>query len=246
MKHYLLNFIVFSSLIILFAGCKDDKDNDPVPVTNGNVYIVFENIVDGQPVEFGNLSYTNEAGNTYSVDMLKYYISNLVFVKFDNSLYPLSNYELIDETFDTSKTFMVSLPVGDYKKIKFLMGVDSTRSVSGAQAGELDPLFGMFWDWNTGYVYLKHEGTFIDAFGDTLPLVYHFGGMEALTLQELNLTLPVSQETRIIKISFNLNKLYRNPNTIDFNNNNIHSGGANWITSIRENVTGVFAVDAVL
>jgi hypothetical protein len=34
--------------------------------------------------------------------------------------------------------------------IKFLLGVDSLKNVSGIQTGALDPAKGMFWTWNTG------------------------------------------------------------------------------------------------
>jgi len=237
--------ILIATFIVSLSSCKDD-DPAPVPVEpTGTVYFRFDNVIDGQPVTYGDLTYTNEAGNVYSVDMLKYYISNIVFIKEDNTPVAVSNYELIDESLDTSQYFAVTLPAGNYKSFRFLMGVDSIKNVSGAQAGELDPSYGMFWDWNTGYIYFKHEGEFIDATGDTLPIVYHYGTVEALTTHEFNAVIPVSNQPRVIKMQFNLNKLYRSPNVVDFTNNNIHSGGSNWITTLRENLDNVFSLVAV-
>ena len=131
--------LLITTFIISLSSCKDD-DPAPVPVDpTGTVYFRFDNVIDGQPVTYGDLIYINEAGNVYSVDMLKYYISNIVFIKDDNTPVAVSNYELIDESLDTSQYFAVTLPAGNYKSFRFLMGVDSIKNVSGAQAGELDP-----------------------------------------------------------------------------------------------------------
>jgi len=39
--------------------------------------------------------------------------------------------------------------------------------------------------------------------------------------------------------------LYRSPNVVDFNGNNIHSGGANWVTTIRENFQDAFQIMSI-
>lgn len=41
----------------------------------------------------------------------------------------------------------------------FLLGVDSLTNVSGAFGGDLDPIKGMYWAWNSGYINLKLEGS---------------------------------------------------------------------------------------
>ena len=95
-----MNKTLFVFLLALssfvFSAC-DDKD-ETAPVTTGTVYFVFENEIDGQPIQTGNLNYTNAAGNVYSVDELLYYISNITFVKSDGSEFKAPNYELIDES----------------------------------------------------------------------------------------------------------------------------------------------------
>jgi hypothetical protein len=62
--------IVVAGLIgsLLFASCK--KDDSPAPY--GKISLSFANEVSGQPLVLGPISYTNAAGNKYSVDMLKY------------------------------------------------------------------------------------------------------------------------------------------------------------------------------
>lgn len=236
-------FVAITSLL-LCNGCDEEKDDDFGPTT-GTVYFNFNNVVDGVPVQPLNLNYTNDAGNNYSVNLLKYYISNIVFIKSDGTEFRAPNYELIDEDSASSKKFMVNLPFGDYTGLRFLMGVDSAKNFSGPQAGELDPIYGMLWDWNTGYLYFKHEGEFMDSTGVLQPIAYHYGGISALLNHEMNITLPVSGQPRIINITFNLNKIYRSPNVVDFNGNNLQSGAPGWIVTMKENFAGAFEVTGI-
>jgi hypothetical protein len=238
-----LTLLPFLLLFTIFSACKKDKE-EPTPY--GIAYFVFSNTVDGQPVQLGVMNYTNDAGNTYSIDILKYYISNMVFVRDDNSEVKAENYELIDESKSDSKIFSVSLPHGTYKKMRFMMGVDSLRNVSGAQSGDLDPINGMFWDWNTGYIYFKHEGNFLDTHNDLQPLTYHYGAIQALVNDQLVFDLPISAAPKFVSVSFNLNKVYRSPNVIDFNGNNIHSGDPVWLQTLKQNFPGAFEVTSVL
>lgn len=215
-------------------------------INSGIVRFEFENYVDASPLQLGPLSYSNQAGNVYSVDLLKYYISNVRFFNQGAEVYAAPNYELLDASDPTSLNFDMSVPQGSFDEVRFLLGVDSARNYSGAQNGELDPVYGMYWDWNTGYIYFKHEGQFIDSIGDTLPIVYHFGALPALREHPFNAAFSLAPgQTRIVKFRFNLNKLYRSPNVVDFNGNNIHSGGANWVTTIRENFQDAFQIMSI-
>jgi len=215
-------------------------------IASGVIRFEFEHFVDGTPVQLGPLAFTNQAGNVFSVDLLKYYVSNVKFYNQGVMVYAAPNYELLDASNPASLSFNMPVPQGSFDGIRFLLGVDSASNVSGAQNGELDPSYGMFWDWNTGYIYFKHEGQFIDTAGDTLPLVYHFGSFEALREHPFVAAFSLlAGETKTVKFRFNLNKLYRSPNVVDFNNNNIHSGGSNWVITIRDNFEDAFELTSI-
>ncbi len=215
-------------------------------IGSGVVRFEFENYVDAAPLQLGPLAYTNQAGNVFSVDLLKYYISNIRFFNLGTEVFAASNYELLDASDPTSLKFDMPVPIGSFDEVRFLLGVDSARNYSGAQNGELDPIYGMFWDWNTGYIYFKHEGQFIDNTGGVQPIVYHFGALPALREHPFSAVFSLSAgQTRIIKIRFNLNKLYRSPNVVDFNGNNIHSGGSQWVSIIRNNFENAFEIISI-
>ncbi len=246
------NSLILLGLIILsFLGCKKDKEDIAVPApTTGNIVFVFKNEVDGVPVQMGPMNFTNEAGNVYSIDYLKYYISNIVFINSDGSEFKANNYELIDEDKNESKYFTVeNVPFGNYDSLRFYMGVDSAINTVGALQGDLDPVNGMFWDWQSGYINFKHEGSFVDSLGTTQSLIYHYGTLKALVTEVLPLNLEFNSSNKIITITFNLNKVYRSPNLIDFNGENIHQstgpGENGWLQLIRENFQGAYEITSI-
>ena len=56
------------------------------------------------------------------------------------------------------KLELADIPNGEYTKVNYTIGVDAARNTEGAQDGALDLVNGMFWSWNTGYIFMKMEG----------------------------------------------------------------------------------------
>ena len=96
----------------------------------GSLNLVFENVVNGAPLTMTPATYTNSSNETYTVNELKYIISNITLIKADNTtyiIYPVEDsYFLINE--DGSKTANLSnIPADTYKAITFGFGVDPTK-----------------------------------------------------------------------------------------------------------------------
>jgi hypothetical protein len=123
-------------------------------------------------------TYTNAAGEALTVSMLSYYISNIRLVATDGSDYvEKESYHLIRHGVNGSMHFhLKDVPQGDYKAIRFIIGVDSARNVSGSQTGALDVNNGMFWTWNTGYIMAKMEGKSDVSKDGNKNFKYHPGG----------------------------------------------------------------------
>jgi hypothetical protein len=218
MKQFL--FLLVGLSIIGFSCKKKSK--------NGSVSIVFKNTIDGLPIEKDKLVYSNAAGNKYSVSLLKYYITNAVLVQEDGTEYKLNNYDLIDE-FDKPNFSTIeagNIPGGHYTKLKFYVGLDKIRNHEGAQDGDLDPLYNMIWTWNTGYIFLKHEGQLITPTNDTVVMQYHIATDDALRKVELPIHLTVEGNPVQLNLQFDLNKIYNAP-VVDINTQPImHSTAA--------------------
>lgn len=73
------------------------------------------------------------------------------------------------------------------------LGVDSNLNALGVHRGDLDPLQGMYWSWQSGYIHFKLEGEW-EQDGKMQPFVFHIGGFnsaesgpfELLQLNEIN------------------------------------------------------------
>ena len=93
-----------------------------------------------------------------------------------------SSYFLVQEEKPASQTITLSeVPVGNYTGLTFTIGVDSLRSLAdiSKRTGVLDPGLndGMYWEWNSGYIFMKLEGTSALApAAQNNAFFYHIGG----------------------------------------------------------------------
>jgi hypothetical protein len=115
-------------------------------------------------------------GDSLTFTTFKYYISNFKLKNSDGNWWSHpESYFLVDLSNSASTTLtLTDVPEGSYTEMSYVLGVDSTRNVSGAQSGALSTANGMFWSWSTGYIMLKAEGTSPDS--GTGSFSFHLGG----------------------------------------------------------------------
>lgn len=65
-----------------------------------------------------------------------------------------------------------------WEKIRLGIGIDSVTNVSGAMGGDLDPVNGMYWTWQSGYINVKMEGTASQSGGPDKSFQWHLGGYQ--------------------------------------------------------------------
>lgn len=131
---------------------------------------------ENSPLVLGQDYLHPETNETLSFQTCNYYLSNFQFRKLDGSWWshPFS-YNLVRVTENNDYTFVLpNLPFGTYDAVRFLIGVDSARNVSGAQSGDLAPSNAMFWSWSTGYIMIKLEGNSPQANWEYFS--FHIGG----------------------------------------------------------------------
>jgi len=185
--------------IVAFSACSKDTVT-PDSTKTGTLSIQFDNIAGDKNLQLGTGVYTNAAGEKFSVDLLKYFISNISVKNSNGETYTVpqdSSYFLVSEEDGTSQFVKVHVPEGEYTSLTFILGVDSLRSTMdiSKRTGVLDPSAGMddgmYWGWNSGYIFFKMEGTSdaapIDASGQH-KFRYHiggFGGYNAVTFNNI-------------------------------------------------------------
>jgi hypothetical protein len=182
-----------------------------------NVQLNLIHKVGKEELVLGN-SFINSLGEEITVQKFKYYLSNFSVTRKDGKEYTLpENYFLVDEADLNSKQIILSIPDLPYTKIHFLIGVDSIKNVTGIQTGVLDPLKGMFWTWNSGYIMAKLEGTSSASTIAGRSFTYHIGGFknENNTLRQVELVLGENQNAVTeINLIADINQWFKGKNSI--------------------------------
>lgn len=161
-----------------FLSCKKEVTPEPdvTAQETGKVKIVMNHKWGAADFELNTQFVNDQTDDTLNFTMFKYYISNFKLKKSDGTWWSHpESYFLVNLANPSSSSFdLENVPIGSYTEMSFVMGVDSTRNVSGAQTGALSTVNGMFWSWNSGYIMLKAEGTSPQALGNAF--AYHLGG----------------------------------------------------------------------
>ncbi|MGB3105545.1 MULTISPECIES: MbnP family protein [Sphingobacterium] len=179
------NAIKLLMISLVMVSCSKSED-----VAN-SVNLHFNNTFKNTTIVLGSAdspaasTNTSASGQLHQFSELKYVISNIRLIKADGSEIPYNVNDLdkgatvIDQAKAATLNYVLSnIPVGEYKQIKFGLGVkqeintlDQLRfPVFYATAGANDTK--MHWEWGTGYRFTKLEG-FYDA--DHKELSIHTG-----------------------------------------------------------------------
>ncbi len=198
------------TLLALTAGLQGCKPKpEPVPSETATLKIAFDNIVGNQNLVLNGFNYKNGAGEEFTITKFNYFVSNFKLFKADGSSYTIpqdSSYFLIREDLRESQRISLNnVPVGDYTGVEFVLGVDSLRNTAdlSKRTGALDPGGsmagdGMYWSWNSGYIFMKLEGASPVAAGIG-KFYYHIGLFGGYSQRTVN-------NTKTIRINFGSEK----------------------------------------
>lgn len=162
-------------LLLLLNSCKKEKSD--ANEAGAFLEIQLVNKANGQPLQL-NAPLVNSFNETFTLTEYKYYISNLEVLNPVKPFAVKNGYYLIDEQNPASKTIRAAIKADTYDALVFMLGIDSAQQVKGAQTGALDPVNGMFWSANMGFMAAKLEGhsEFSGAPGNAIR--HQIGGFE--------------------------------------------------------------------
>jgi hypothetical protein len=257
-----LLFILLLAVVAFFACKKTDAPApEPLPPatpiidTTGTLNIDISHVVNNTPLLLSSTSYTNTHADTFKVDLLKYYISNVQLITASGYTYTeAESYYLIDHSSPSSLQLSIKkVPRANYSYIKFLIGVDSLHNVSGAQTGALDPANAMFWTWNSGYIMAKFEGTSNQSGDPTKKLTFHLGGFYGPYSSVRTIYLPfpnaanVSEtHTPIVNTKAEIAQWFSNPNVINFTTTYAVTTAGSSSKAIADNYASMFSITSVV
>jgi hypothetical protein len=195
---------IFFAAALLLLSCITEPQA-PDQAKTGTFSIEFDNIVGEETLGFSPRKYTNAKGEQFSINLLQYFISNIKLYDSNGNEYVVpqeDSYFLIQGHDRSSRFTKLEVPEGDYSKISFVLGVDSLRNTRPVEERpgvlSFDPSQGhegggMYWGWNSGYIFFKFEGTCDlisdDQQGDPTgnkQFKYHIGGFGGYSAPTLN------------------------------------------------------------
>ena len=211
------------------------------PAAYGDLYVSIDYSINGKSLITDSLCYHNEAGNTFMITEIQWFISKMElqdeqgeWISLEHrevdDLFPYATDKIfyIDTNIPESQTLqMASIPVGHYKTLRFTFGLDEEDNLSGLYSDP--PESNMFWPepLGGGYHYMKLNGRFVNANNELVPLNTHLGiGQNAdhseyyqnyFTVEgPIDLDIAENKENLIL-LTMIVDNWFRNPNLYDFN-----------------------------
>lgn len=244
-------------LIFLTALTSCRKRPDPagsVTANSGSLKMEFTNRMNTRPIVLNTDWYTNAHGDSLKIFTYKYYISNVSLTTTTGEVYTVpDSYFLIDQSNDASRHItMDNIPFDDYASVTFLIGVDSLHNSSGAQTGALDPVNGMIWSWNTGYIMAKMEGVSPSSTIVGNNFFFHIAGYKGSdnVLRWVTLSFPAiarvtSTKTPNIHCFNDAGQWFTDPRVIDLSVlNNVTTTGSDAVR-MADNYKDMFTIDHI-
>lgn len=186
-------------------------------VAKDSVSVVFDLRWKSEKLQLGK-SYSSN-NDSLQLSLMKFYISNFEIEYHNKSIDREKNsYHLIDIENLKSLHFMIPKSKKEISNINFNIGIDSTTSVSGALAGDLDVQNGMYWAWQSGYINMKVEGTSKSCKTRKNAFQFHIGGYlnPNYALRKVNFKFNSNSKNQIVVV-IDLNKLFSEINLADTN-----------------------------
>lgn len=116
-------------------------------------------------------------GDSLIFSTLRFYLGAFEWHAGGQVVYQNETYHLLDleEPGSLHLSFPLAAPAA-FDTLVFCLGVDSLTTVAGAMGGDLDPVKGMFWTWQSGYIHLKAEGKATGCPARGGHFEFHIGG----------------------------------------------------------------------
>lgn len=140
------------------------------------------------------------------LEQARFYLSKFEFYQ-NGRLVAVDRTEAYLVDFEIDSTRRISfrdIQPAQIDEIRFLFGIDSITNTSGAMTGALDPMYGMYWSWQSGYINCKLEGIVLTPEREAFQL--HLGGYTSPFLGAQRIVLKNSK-TGTAQLNIDLNTL---------------------------------------
>ena len=157
-----------------------------------------------KPLELQHV-YLTQDNDSISFSTLKIYFSDFRFKdKISGQITSIDTLFFYDLADSSTHSFFNDLNLSNYESVAFTLGLDSSKNVSGELENAYDPLLGMYWAWNTGYINLKIMGESSTVPTNSHEFEFHLGGYRSPFSTAQNIQVDLNDQY----IYFDLEKLF--------------------------------------
>lgn len=129
---------------------------------------------------------------------VKFYISNPELVNGNQVICSDPKpFHLLDLEFPESLSWNLPCAKTGFSAFRFGFGIDSLTNVSGAFGDDLDPVNGMYWAWQSGYINCKLEGYASFSTARDHVFEYHLGGYSGIQKAYQTVVFPVGKTNQL-------------------------------------------------
>ena len=206
-----------------FFGCKDAE------VTEGTLQMNIAAKWNGTPLVIGE-TYTDVMDRPILVEQFRTYVSNIKAIHEDGTEHHLQAVDQVN--FNDAWSTNYWLPAGNYTALKIAVGVPNDYNTDVDPAGYPNdhPLSvfgaeGMFWTWNSGYIFTKFEGKTAfdgDETNMTDSYAFHVGTDQFYQEHTFAINFEIGESMEELNVIFNAEQfLFNADDTIDLAEDNI-------------------------
>lgn len=157
--------------------------------------LLFQFTWKGEPIRLSTYYHLGEKDSLQFTD-LKCYLSKIELQGKGSKNYQISpSVHLINAEDSSSFVLDSVVDTQNFKSISFTFGLDSIFNTSGELEGDLDPILGMYWAWNTGYIHYKIVGYSSLVPTATHLFDFHIGGYRKPNKTYFKLEFPLTGST---------------------------------------------------
>ena len=157
-----------------------------------------------KPLELQHV-YLTQNNDSISFSILKIYFSDFRFKdKISGRITSIDTLIFYDLSDSSSNSLFNELSLINFESVAFTLGLDSSKNVSGELENAYDPLLGMYWAWNTGYINLKIMGESSAVPTNSNEFEFHLGGYRSPFATAQTIQIDLNDQN----IYFDLEKLF--------------------------------------
>jgi hypothetical protein len=183
MKIKIIISIILVSVFV-FSSCKK-KTVEPISneTPKGVLMMHLHTHISDTEVDYYDTIYTNQDGRKISLKLSQMYVSDIQLVKLDGSIFKVADKNFL-KVFETEGYKLENIPVGNYKAIRFKVGLNSTINAIEPTNSSYSSLLNKSEMWFTnpfqsnGYVFANIKGkidTTVAKNGPLIPFSYKIG-----------------------------------------------------------------------